>query len=329
MYEIPMAEDFYKTLGVSRSASSEEIVKAYRKLARKHHPDLNPDDKTAKQRFQEIQAAYDCLNEPEKRKMYDQFGHDYEKMGSAPSGRGPFPGGNPFGGGRTAGGGGGGSDYGDAFGAGGVDLGDLFRQFTGGGPNAGRAGASDGRARKGFDRREDMEAAITVPLATAVLGGDTEIKLDRGGVIESLRVKVPAGVQEGKKIRLRGQGQSRGGQAGDLLLLIHIAPHPCFKLSGTDLELKLPITVGEAASGAKVDVPTPGGTVTLTIPPGSQSGKRLRVKGQGVRSTNGTAGDLYIELQIKIPTHLSEEATKMLQILEQQYATPVRNEIVW
>jgi len=174
-----------------------------------------------------------------------------------------------------------------------------------------------------------MEAAITVPLATAVLGGDTEIKLDRGGVIESLRVKVPAGVQEGKKIRLRGQGQSRGGQAGDLLLLIHIAPHPCFKLSGTDLELKLPITVGEAASGAKVDVPTPGGTVTLTIPPGSQSGKRLRVKGQGVRSTNGTAGDLYIELQIKIPTHLSEEAIKMLQPLEQQYATPVRNEIVW
>jgi DnaJ-class molecular chaperone len=174
-----------------------------------------------------------------------------------------------------------------------------------------------------------MEAAITVPLATAVLGGDAEIKLDRGGVVESLRVKVPAGVQEGKKIRLRGQGHSRGGQAGDLLLLIHIAPHPCFKLNGNDLELKLPITVGEAAAGAKVDVLTPGGTVTLTIPPGSQSGKRLRVKGQGVRSASGTAGDLYIELQIKIPTQLPEDAIQKLQSLDQHYSTPVRNEIVW
>ena len=331
MYEIVMAEDFYKTLGVGRGASSEEIAKAYRKLARKHHPDLNPDDKMAKQRFQEIQAAYDCLNEPEKRKMYDQFGHDYEKMGSGPAGRGPFPGGNPFGGSGPTGGsaGAGGFDYGDAFGTGGVDLGDLFRQFTGGSAGSARPGASSGRARRGFDRREDMEAAITVPLATAVLGGDTEIKLDRGGVIESLRVKVPAGVQEGKKIRLRGQGHSQGGQAGDLLLLVHIAPHPCFKMNGADLELRLPITVGEAAAGAKVDVPTPGGTVTLTIPSGSQSGKRLRVKGQGVRSTSGSAGDLYIELQIKIPTKLSDDSIAKFQSLDPQYGTPVRSEILW
>jgi len=323
-----MAEDYYKTLGVSRSASAEEIAKAYRKLARKHHPDLNPDDKMAKQRFQEIQGAYDCLNEPEKRKMYDQFGSDYEKMRSGPAGRTPFEGrGNP---------GAGGFDFGDAFGTGGVDLGDLFRQFTGGSASpgtSGRSGNASGRTRRAertADRRDDIEAAITVPFSTAVLGGETEIQLDRGGAVESLRVKVPAGVQEGKKIRLRGQGHSVPGRsAGDLLLLVHVAPHPCFKMNGTDLELKLPITVGEAAAGGKVDVPTPGGVVTLTIPPGSQSGKRLRVKGQGVRSANDTAGDLYIELQIKIPAKISDESIKSLKSLEQEYATPVRNEIVW
>jgi len=322
-----MAEDYYKTLEVSRSASAEEIAKAYRKLARKHHPDLNPDDKMAKQRFQEIQAAYDCLNEPEKRKMYDQFGQDYERMGSGPARRNP----------SDSGGVPGGFDFGDAFGTGGVDLGDLFRQFAGGsaGPvGAGRPGGSSARSRRGperaVDRRDDIESAITVPFATAVMGGETEIHLDRGGVNESLRVKVPAGVQEGKKIRLRGQGHSRqGGLAGDLLLLIHVAPHPCFKMNGTDLELKLPITLGEAAAGGKVDVPTPGGIVTLTIPPGSQSGKRLRVKGQGVRNVSGTAGDLYIELQIKLPSTLSDETIKTLVSLDSVYSTHVRKEIAW
>ncbi len=311
-----MADDYYKSLGVSRTASTEDISKAYRKLARKYHPDLNPDDKNSKKRFQEIQTAYDCLNDPEKRKMYDQFGPDYEKFRAGPGGGGP--GGNPFGGGR-------GFDFNEAFGVGGsgnVDLGDIFRQFTGGGTRNRRS------ASAAPSRGADVEAEITVPLSTAVLGGETEITLDRDGIPESLRVKIPAGVHEGKKIRLRGQGHSANGRAGDLLLTIHIAAHPHFKLVGNDLELKLPITIGEAAMGGKVDVPTPGGTVTVTIPPRSQSGKRLRVKGQGARGTTGT-GDMYIELQIKLPDALSESNLEKLRSLETAYTKSVRLGIAW
>ncbi len=313
-----MADDYYKTLGVSRSASPEEISKAYRKLARKYHPDLNPDDKNAKKQFQEIQTAYDCLNDPEKKKLYDQYGANYEQVRQA--------GGNPFGGAR---GGGQSFDFNDVFGGqnGGIDLGDLFKQFTGGagGPGGGRPRRG---AAGGGRQTADVEAEITVPLATAVLGGEAEIKIDRGGVPESLRVKVPAGVQEGKKIRLRGQGQSAGGQASDLLLTVHVASHPFFKMIGNDLELKLPVTLSEAALGAKVDVPTPGGIVSLKIPPRSQSGKRLRVKGQGVRVSN-KPGDLYIELQVKLPELLNDAHIEMLKSLDNAYTGDVRKEILW
>ncbi len=314
-----MADDYYKSLGVSRTASTEEISKAYRKFARKYHPDLNPDDKNAKKRFQEIQTAYDCLNDPEKRKLYDQFGPDYEKYQAGPAGGG-FRG-SPYGGGTGQA-----FDYNEVFGGGGgggsVDLGDIFRQFTGAGPKSRRSAAG------GSTRGADVEANITVPLSTAVLGGETEITLDRNGVPESLRVKIPGGVQEGKKIRLRGQGNSLNGRAGDLLLTVHVAAHPHFKLVGNDLELKLPITVSEAAVGAKVDVPTPGGTVTVTIPPRSQSGKRLRVKGQGVRGTSAT-GDLYIELMIKLPDTLTEANLEKIRALDSAYTTSVRRDITW
>lgn len=318
-----MADDYYKSLGVSRTASSEEISKAYRKFARKYHPDLNPDDKNAKKRFQEIQTAYDCLNDPEKRKLYEQFGSDYEKIQAGQAAGGGRRG-NPFGGGP----GGQSFDFNDAFGGGAggggsVDLGDLFRQFTGGGAPRGKRTAP-GASPRGAD----LEAEITVPLSTAVLGGETELTLDRGGVPESLRVKIPAGVHEGKKIRLRGQGNSANGRAGDLLLTIHVAPHPFYKLVGNDLELKLPVTISEAALGSKVDVPTPGGTVTVTIPPRSQSGKRLRIKGQGVRAANAT-GDLYIELQIKLPEALTETNLELLRSLDTAYTSSVRKDIAW
>jgi curved DNA-binding protein len=307
-----MSEDYYKVLGVGRTASAEEISKAYRKLARKYHPDLNPDDKNAKKRFQEIQTAYDCLNDGEKRKLYDQFGPGYEQMkGGGPEATGAGPGGFGF-------------DFNDIFGGQrGVDLGDIFRQFGGGtGPGA------RSRRSPGASRVADVEAEITVPLATAVLGGHAEINVDRGGISEALRVKIPAGVHEGKKIRLRGQGQAAGNQAGDLLLTVHVAPHPHFKLIGHDLELKLPITLVEAVLGAKVDVPTPGGTVTLTIPPRSQSGKRLRVKGQGVRSSQKT-GDLYIELQIRLPEQLTEAQLEQLRSLATAYSSDPRRDIHW
>jgi DnaJ-class molecular chaperone len=318
-----MADDYYKSLGVSRTASAEEISKAYRKLARKYHPDLNPDDKNAKKRFQEIQSAYDCLNDPEKRKLYDQYGPQYEQVHAAQTAQGS---GSPF----QRSGGGFQFDFNDVFGGQGqqgFDVNDLFRQFTG---QPGSSGAGPGRGRRsgGSSKAPEDEAEITVPLATAVMGGEAEISIDRGGVAEKLRVKIPAGVQEGKKIRLRGQGRSHHGQASDLLLTVHVAPHPHFKLIGNDLELKLPVTIVEATLGAKVDVPSPGGTVTVTIPPRSQSGKRLRIKGQGVRSSS-KPGDLYIELQIRTPDILSDSQVEQIKSLESAYVAPLRKDIVW
>ncbi len=323
-----MAEDYYKLLGVSRSASSDEIAKAYRKLARKHHPDLNPDDANAKKRFQEIQSAYDTLSDAEKRKMYDQFGADYEKMGA---GGNPFGGGSPFGGGA----GGAGFDFNDLFGrgraaggagaggAGGFDIEDIMRQFSGGG--------GGGRSRRGAPPKgSDVSAEITVPLKMAVEGGSASIQLDRGGRIESLEVKIPAGVRDGKRIRLRGQGErSISGKPGDLLLTVNIQTHPNFRVDGDNLELKLPITVGEAARGTTVDVPTPGGTVSLKIPPNSSSGRRLRVRGQGLPRRDGLPGDLYIELSIKMPDNLDDSAQAAIDSIEQLYSKPVRSNIVW
>ena len=315
-----MAQDYYKTLEVSRTATADEIQKAHRKLARKYHPDLNPDDKAAQKKFKEIQQAYDTLNDPEKRKLYDQFGDQYEQVAA----------------GRAAGGGAGPGGYGfeDIFQGGspegfqfGGDLGDLFKQFTGG---AGQGRGARGRSR-GPVAGSDLSAELTVPFNTAVLGGQATIHVQRSGKNESLQVKVPAGVETGKKIRLRGQGEPspNGGPAGDLLITITVANHPFFKRVGQNLEVRLPVTLGEAALGAKVDLPTPGGTMSLTIPAGSSSGKRLRVKGQGVRDSSGGAGDLYVELQIKLPEHLDDESRQAIEHIEQLYTEAPRTGLIW
>ena len=332
-----MAEDYYKSLGVSRSASAEEIAKAYRKLARKFHPDLNPEDAGAKKRFQQIQTAYDTLSDPEKRKMYDQFGDKYEQFGAGgkPFGGAPFEG-NPFGGGGSQG-----FDFGDLFGRGrrnrgggggggqagfgGVDLEDLLRQFGG----SGGGGGGGNRSRRGEPMGGDVAAEITIPLRLAVTGGKTTVQLDRGGRIESIEVKIPQGIRSGKKIRLRGQGEAGlGGKPGDLLLTVHIAADPSFRVDGDNLEMKLPITIGEAIRGASVDVPTPGGsTVTLKIPPRSSGGRRLRVRGQGLPRRDGDPGDLYIELTIKLPDQLSDEAVAAVELIEKGYTKPVRGDL--
>ena len=326
-----MADDYYKRLGVSRTATDDEIAKAYRKLARKYHPDLNPDDASAKKRFQEIQNAYDTLNDAEKRKMYDQFGEDYVKV--AASG-----GGNPFGGGGNPFGGGGGAqvDFGDLFGqgrggrgsggGGGFDFEDILRQFGGGGGTPGGGRSRRGQPAKGGD----LAAEITVPLKLAVNGGKTTLQLDRGNRPESLEVSVPIGIRDGKKIRLRGQGQQvPGGNHGDLLLTVHIASDANYRIVGDNLELKLPISVVEAAGGATIDVPTPGGTVGLKIPPNSSSGRRLRVRGQGMPKRAGEPGDLYIELQIKMPESLDEQQLEAIAGIESAYHKPLRDQIVW
>ncbi len=318
-----MAQDYYKLLEVGKTASQDEIQKSYRKLAHKYHPDMNPDDKSAKQKFKDIQHAYDVLSEPEKRQLYDQYGPDFDKMG-------PGGGGSPF-----AGRGG----FEDIFGGAGPggyqmegDLGDILRQF-GGAAAAGRGRGRTTAARKG----RDLSSEITVPFSTAVLGGQASIAITREGKPESLQVKIPPGIESGKKMRLRGQGEPSlgGGTAGDLLLTVHVASHPFFKRSGKNLELRLPITLGEAALGATVDVPTPNGTVALKIPPGSNSGRRLRIQGQGVLSPNESPGDLFVELQIKLPESFSDAEAPSAQIrqavesIENLYRQPPRSNIIW
>ena len=237
-----MAEDYYKLLGVSRSASTDEIQKSYRKQARKFHPDLHADKdekekKRVLQKFQQIQQAYETLSDPKKRKMYDQFGSSYEQMGG---------GGNPFGGGGNPFGGAGGIDLSSLFGGGGGGGGfeDMFRQMGGGGA----PGGQNQPPAKG----SDVEQEITVPFAVAVKGGKHQLGIRRNGKSEKLDVSIPAGIESGKKVRLRGQGNPGPGQPGDMLVTVKVAGHPVYARKGLNLLVDVPITILEAVQGAKL-----------------------------------------------------------------------------
>jgi DnaJ-class molecular chaperone len=327
-----MADDYYKTLGVSRNASQADIQKAYRELARKHHPDMNPDDKAATKKFQKIQQAFDVLNNPEKREMYDRYGSSFETMGQGGPRGGPW-GARP-GGGESHGGPQGFNvedvDFSQFFGErfGGeqaAGLGDLFAHFRRAG--GARAGAGAARRRGGADIVHELE----IPFTTSILGGEVQLSVQRGsGKTETIMVKIPPGIEDGKKIRLRGQGEPAAGRGtpGDILLTVRVAPHPHFSRRGNDLYLRLPLTLGEAASGAKVDVPTPTGTVALTIPPGTSSGRKLRVKGHGVAARAG-AGDLFAEVQIVLPKRLEESDRQFLQQFDQRYPLNPRQNLRW
>jgi DnaJ-class molecular chaperone len=332
-----MSKDYYEILGVNRGASTEEIQKAYRKLARKYHPDLNPDDKTAKQKFQDVQTAYETLNDPKKKQMYDQFGAGYEQMGGAAAGGNPFAGGGGqvppgfeqiFGGGGNpfAGGGGGG--------AGGISLEELMRQFGGGGFGGG--GGFEGNAPKRRSRKqqpvpgEDVRTDLEIPFQTAVLGGKVSLRLRRpSGTIETIDVSIPQGIEAGKTIRLRGMGEEspNGGPTGDLLITVKTTAHEFFTRDGLDLTVKVPITIAEACLGGKVDVPSPHGTLTLTVPAGTSSGKRIRAKGQGVHTKDGKQGDLYAEMMIAVPKHLSERGKTLVKELTEQLAENPREDL--
>lgn len=336
-----MAQDYYKLLEVSRTASAEEIQKAYRRLARKYHPDLNPEDKSAQQKFKDIQHAYDVLNDPAKREMYDQLGPDFHRYGSGPfAGAGPQGYGGSYGPGQPdfeqmfgRGAGGRAGQQGGGFGFGGID--ELLKQFTGGG------GWGSGRGRDASAQPAtpgtELRTELAIPFNTAVLGGEAGLKLVRGGKEETIQLKIPPGVTSGKKMRLRGQGNpgSHGGPNGDLIVLLHVAPHPHFKRNGNNLELSLPVTLKEAVFGSTVDIPTPSGRVSLKIPPGSSSGRRLRVKGQGVLSSSGAPGDLYVEVQIKLPEQLMDKGKhpeallRAVEELESLYKQPIRSHIQW
>lgn len=297
--------EYYNILGVSRGASADEIRKAYKKLARENHPDAKPGDTAAAERFKKIQEAYAVLSDPEQRKLYDQFGKDFKHAGQA----GP-------------------EFRWNSSGAGGMDLNDILGGLFGGG-RGGFGGfqtdfesARGGRTRPPRQRRgQDLRTEIEVPFTVAAEGGLHEITLRRGDKVEHLDVHVPAGVADGGVIRLAGQGQpgERGGPAGDLLVTVRTHPHPYFRREGDNLLLDLPLTPSEAALGARVDVPTLSeGTVTMTIPPGTSSGRKLRLRGKGIvnRKTK-QRGDQYVVVKIVVPRELTPEARQRYEDLQQ------------
>ncbi len=324
-----MAEDYYKTLGVRRDASSAEIQKAYRDLARKYHPDLNPDDKKAKEKFQKVQAAFDVLNDQSKRELYDRYGSSFEAYSQGSPRGGPqgrrqaAPGFEEIDLGEF---------FGDKYGGGGdpaAVYGDLFGQFR-------RAGAAPKRGRRGqaaeAPRSADMVQQLEIPFQTAVLGGEVELSVPRStGQIDRIQVKIPPGITEGAKKRLRGQAEAAdGGSPGDILLTIHVAPHPYFqRRRGNNLEVHVPVTLAEAVFGAKVDVPTPRGTITLRIPPRTSSGTKLRIKGHGIKPKEGSAGDLFASVEIVLPDPIDEAMLDAIKRIDAEQKQNPRGQLRW
>lgn len=291
------SSDYYQTLGVSRSATADEIKKAYRKLAKKFHPDANPDDSGAQQKFAEITEAYEVLSDEDKRRKYDQFGQNWNKFGGA-------GGGNPF------------EGFNGRGGSGGVqfDLDDILGgMFGGGGGGFGGGGRRQPRAQKG----QNVDVEIHVPFQVGVEGGEHELTLQTSGKTERLTVRVPAGIDDGGKIRLAGQGYpgTGGGAAGDVIVTVRVSPHPWFRREGNNLLVEVPVTPTEAAIGGRIDVPTlTEGTIVLTIPPGTSSGAKLRIRGKGVpdRKTK-ERGDQLVVIKIASPKNLTDEVKALFE----------------
>ena len=290
--------DPYNVLGVKKSADADEIKKAYRRLAKKFHPDQNKEDPKAKEKFAEANAAYEIVGDEKKRAQFDRGEIDAE-------GKPRFQGFEGFGagaGGRRAGGPGGsehfefdagGAPFARSGRAGGFDASDIFADLFG-------AARSQGARPRPRARGADVMASLTVSLADAARGTSARVVLPTG---RTLDVAVPAGIEDGQQIRLKGQGQPSpmGGEAGDAMITVHVAKHPFLRVEGRDLRLDLPLTVYEAVLGAKVPVPTLDGVVEMTVPPGSNSGRTLRLRGKGLPSPQGAAGDLLVTLRVTLP----------------------------
>jgi molecular chaperone DnaJ len=310
------AKNHYQTLGVAESVTPDELKKAYRKLAKKYHPDANGGDKAKEAKFKEISEAYDVLSDDKKRRDYDAVRK------------------NPFAGARAGGFPGGGAYYGGAEGAGppGIDLDELFAQFGGGGRGRGRVrtegaggfadifGFGGAQQARGPQKGEDVQARLEIELPEAALGAEKTISIDGH---RQLKVKIPAGITSGKTIRLAGQGQpGRGGPAGDLLVEVIEKAHPRFhrRASGDhaspDIDVEVPVALDVALLGGKADVPTlEGTTVSLTIPPHTNGGKQMRLKGKGafVAGKKDVRGDLYATVALRLPESLSAEAKTALE----------------
>jgi curved DNA-binding protein len=304
-------QDYYQVLGVSRGASDKDIRQAYRRLARKHHPDLNPGDKAAEARFKEIGEAYEVLSDPEKRKKYDRYGPNWQHAEAAEAAarqggfnfrRGAGPGGVRF---ETSG------NVDEAL------FGDLFGDLFGG---MGRGGS---RGRTATQRGEDYEQPVEVTLEEAFAGTQRTIQLQGpDGRVRRLEVKIPAGVADGSRIRMAGEGGPGLGGApnGDLYLVVSLRPHPAFERKGDDLHVEAPVPLHVLVLGGEAQVPTPKGTrLALRIPPETQNGRVFRLAGQGMPHLQGGGrGDLYAKVSAVLPTQLSERERELFRELARQ-----------
>lgn len=314
------ARDYYKILGVSKNASKEDIKKAYRSLARKYHPDLNPDDKMAEEKFKELQEAHEVLSDEEKRKTYDMFGSaEFRPGGQTTWRRAGDPGGSSYQYTYSS------KDF--------PGFEDIFKDIFGfrGDPRA-RRGTGRGTgdvfrdifsyaSRKKPTKGRDLEYQIEIDFNTAIKGGVRDISISRqklnNVITEKLSVKIPPGVATGSKIRVQGKGESGGrGDKGDLYLRIKVKPHPMFKRKQDDIYLELPITYYEAALGKQVDVPTIDGTAKVSIPSGVQNGTKLRLKGKGVQNVKTKVrGNQYVEIKIVMPDNIKESDKEIFEKL--------------
>ncbi len=367
------AKDLYAVLGVARTATADEIRKAYRKLARRHHPDVNPGNQQAEERFKEISHAYEVLSDPEKRKLYDQFGMEGLQAGFDAGQAGTFrrgtrrrqPGAEEF------------------FSQGGFgqysSFDDLFADALGGARRSVRQSGEDAEASVEISlldaiRGVSTQLSIKRPEACHTCGGSGndpssqtacpeckgqgQVQMGRGPIAfartcprcsgsgqigtrsctacngrgetshhERLTVHIPPGVDTGSRVRVAGKGTAgHGGPPGDLYIVVHVRPHPLLERRGKDLYLDVPVTIGEAALGATITVPTPDGDVRVKVPPGSQSGKQLRIRGHGVPALkSGERGDLFIRVMVQVPVDASEKVRDSIQALEAAYGKDLRS----
>ena len=344
-----MAKDFYKILGVDRAADEKEIKRAYRKLARQHHPDINPNDKGAEARFKEINEAFQVLSDKEKRPLYDQLGDDYDKVPAGMSAE-DFArysrGGGGFGGGNAGGHSSGGANLEDLFeqvrrqgGSGGFNVqgggAEVFENLFGG------RGASNQRGGFGFggnrsrasQKGGDVEQPVEISLAESIRGTQRSLRLtiqsEAGDEARNVTVKIPAGVRDGARVRVANQGASglNGGGNGDLFLRVHLEPHPFWKREGDDLTCEVPVSFGEAALGATIAVPTTESEVNLKIPMGTQSGQTFRLSGRGVKQKDGKSGDIFVRVKIAVPKNLSERERELIEELSNLQSENVRRDL--